>query len=470
MPTSTYLKKAYKSPFLALNVHHHGEPLGTDMVYVNTSAITSGAHSAQFFVGLNSQVADIYGMKTDKQFVNTLLDNIRTRGAPTKLISDRAQVQISNKVKDILCYYMIGDWQSEPHHQNQNPTEHSYQNIKCMANILLDRTGAPASYWLLAMQLSCFIHNHVTLECLGWITPIAALTGITPDISPLLTFEFYEPVYYKLEEPGFPSQSREGLARFAGIAEHVGHAMTFKLITDDTHQLITRSEIRTARDPTSFNRCLPIPEAIPPPDVAPVDNDDELPEVENPVIYSFEPRKNGEPIQPPPPSLITVDPKVLISHMFLLPQGGNPQDDDDTGLIKRARIIEAIDDHMDKTNTSPDLIQFRCSINDDEFEEILTYNQIMEHLTRDEENPIIWKYKKIVAHQGPLQPNHPDYKGSKYKVRVKWENGEITDEPLGIIAADDLVACAHYAHEKGLLYLPGWRQFQKIAKHEKVLK
>ena len=259
MPASTYLKKAYKSPFPALNIHRRGEPLGTDTVYADTPAIASGATSAQFFVGTDTLVADIYGMKTDKQFVNTLLDNIRTRGAPTKLISDRAQLQTSNKVKDILRYYMVGDWQSEPYHQNQNPAERHYQNIKRMANVLLDRTGAPASYWLFAMQHACFIHNHVALQRLGWVTPIAALTGSTPDISPLLEFEFYEPVYYKLQEPGFPSESCEGLARFAGIAENVGHAMTFKLITDDTRHLIMRSEIRTARDPASLNRRLPLP-------------------------------------------------------------------------------------------------------------------------------------------------------------------------------------------------------------------
>jgi len=35
-------------------------------------------------------------------------------GAPTKLISDCAQVEISNRVLDILHVLIIGDWQSEP--------------------------------------------------------------------------------------------------------------------------------------------------------------------------------------------------------------------------------------------------------------------------------------------------------------------------------------------------------------------
>ena len=42
------------------------------------------------------------------------------RDAPTKLISDYAQVEISNKVHDILRYLFIEGWQSEPHHQYQS--------------------------------------------------------------------------------------------------------------------------------------------------------------------------------------------------------------------------------------------------------------------------------------------------------------------------------------------------------------
>ena len=77
-------------------------------------------------------------MKTDRQFVQVLQDNIRRRGAMTKLISDRAQVEISNKVQDILQNYIIKDWQSEPHQQHQNASEQQYQDVKRIVNTLLD--------------------------------------------------------------------------------------------------------------------------------------------------------------------------------------------------------------------------------------------------------------------------------------------------------------------------------------------
>ena len=48
----------------------------------------------------------------------------------SKLISDYAQVQISNKVKDILRVYHSSNWHSEPYHKNQNPSEWHYRTIK----------------------------------------------------------------------------------------------------------------------------------------------------------------------------------------------------------------------------------------------------------------------------------------------------------------------------------------------------
>ena len=50
---------------------------------------------------------------------------------------------------------------------------------------------------------------------------------------------------------------------------------------------------------------------------------------------------------------------------------------------------------------------------------------------------------------------------------VEWETGEVTSEPLQIIAADDPVTCAIYAKDNGLLDLPGWKKFKPIAKRQK---
>ena len=66
MPMGTHLKKWYKSPFPACNVHCQDEPFATDTVYSDTPAIAGGVTAAQFFVGTKSLVCDVYLMKTDK--------------------------------------------------------------------------------------------------------------------------------------------------------------------------------------------------------------------------------------------------------------------------------------------------------------------------------------------------------------------------------------------------------------------
>ena len=50
-----------------------------------------------------------------------------------------------------------------------------------------------------------------------------------------------------------------------------------------------------------------------------------------------------------------------------------------------------------------------------------------------------------------------------------WEIGEITEDPLSIIAQDDPVTYAAYAKEDYLLHLPKWNMLKHIAKHQKTL-
>ena len=69
----------------------------------------------------------------------------------------------------------------------------------------------------------------------------------------MLRFHWYEPVYYKLDDYHFPSKSRELRGRFVGIAENVGHAMTIKVLTDDTKKIIYRSNVRSALDKRNPN-------------------------------------------------------------------------------------------------------------------------------------------------------------------------------------------------------------------------
>ena len=117
------MKKHLKSRNPALNIPRRHEAVATDTVFSDTPAVDSGVKQAQVFVGRDTLVADECPMKSGKQCVNTLEDNIRRQGAMDKLLSDSAKTEISNKVMDILRVYHISNWHSEPYLQNQNPAE-----------------------------------------------------------------------------------------------------------------------------------------------------------------------------------------------------------------------------------------------------------------------------------------------------------------------------------------------------------
>ena len=74
----------------------------------------------------------------------------------------------------------------------------------------------------------------------------------------------------------------------------------------------------------------------------------------------------------------------------------------------RAHVVKCLDDLDNAHATDKERIKFLCKLNDGEKEELLTYSKIIDFLDRDAEQDVLWKYKRIVSHQGPLRPGHKD--------------------------------------------------------------
>jgi len=56
----------------------------------------------QFYIGKVSKYVSVHECKTDGDFVVTLKDEIRLRGAMDTIISDRAKAEVSNQVQEVL--------------------------------------------------------------------------------------------------------------------------------------------------------------------------------------------------------------------------------------------------------------------------------------------------------------------------------------------------------------------------------
>ena len=162
-----------------------------------------------------------------------------------------------------------------------------------------------------------------------------------------------------------------------------------------------------------------------------------------------------------PIHMANIDIPNLLGRSFLLP----PQDNGEHHMAK----ITDIDDHGQPL----EYIKFKLKNNKDQAEEIMSYNQLMDYAqkgTDAEEDPDpLFKFRDIVAHQGPLESTDPDPKGSKYNVMVEWESGEVTYEPLTLISKDDPITCAVYAKIHDLLDTTGWRHLKRYAKTSKRL-
>ena len=468
--TQDYIKKHFKSRNPVFNIPRHSEAVATDTIFSDTPAVDDGSTMAQFFCGRDTLVCDAYGIKSTKQFINTLSDNIRKRGAMDTLISDGGKYEISKRVTDLLRSLFIQDYQSEPYHQHQNKAENHFGLAKRYTNTVMNTSGCPAFCWLLCLQYICVVLNHLASPTLQGICPVQALEGTTPDISFLLHFSFYEPVYYRIDssEPdlNFPSSSNEKKGYWVGFADNQGDSLTWRILTEDTQKIIIRSGVRSAlRTTTNQRLASPSGEETTLPFPIPYSqSQNSLPldplDASTPNFEHFVKSQTGEDEDNPIP-MANIDIPNLLGRSFLLPP-------EDNGERHMAKVID-IDDHG---KTLED-IKFKLKINKDQAEEIMSYNQLMDYIqkgTDAEEDPdSLFKFRDIVAHQGPLESTDPNHKGSKCNVMVEWESGEVTYEPLTLISKDDPITCAVYAKKHDLLDTTGWKHLKRYAKTSKRL-
>ena len=269
----------------------------------------------------------------------------------------------------------------------------------------MNTSGCPACCWLLCLQYTCVVLNHLASPTLQGICPVQALEGTTPDISFLLHFSFYEPIYYRIDssEPdlNFPSSSNEKKGYWVGFADNQGDSLTWRILTEDTQKIIIRSGVRSALRTTTNQRLASSsgrgPHFL---FLFPILNNLNflchliLLMNPTPTFEHFVNSQSGEDEDNPIP-MTNIDIPNLLGRSFLLPP-------EDNGERHMAKIVD-IDDHGQPLED----IQFKLKTSKDQAEEIMSYNQLMDYIqkgTDAEEDPdSLFKFRDIVAHQGPLE-------------------------------------------------------------------
>ena len=468
--TQDYIKNHFKPRNPVSSIPRCSEDLATDTIFSDTPAVDDGSTMAQFFCGHDTLVCDAYGIKSTKQFINTLSDNIRKWGAMDTLISDGGNYDISKGVTDLLHSLFIQDYQSESYHQDQTKTETCFGPAKRCTNTVMNTSGYLACCWLLCLQYIFVVLHHLASPTLQGIYPGQALQGTTPDISFMLHSSFYEPVYYRIEfsEPDFhlPSSSNEKKGYWVGFAANQGDSLTWRTLTEATHMIILCSGIQSVLSITT-NQCLASPSGegttlpfpIPYPQQSqlslPLDPLDEF----TPNSERFVNSQSGEDEDNPIP-MANIDIPNVLGRSFLLPPVDN-------GEHHMSKIIN-IDDHGQPLED----LKIKLQINKDQAEEIMSYNQLMDYILRctddEEDQDSLFKFRDIVAHQSPLEPTNPNHKRSKYNVMVEWESGEVTLESLPLISKDNPVTCTLYAKKHDLLDTTRSKRLIRAVKQSRI--
>ena len=193
---------------------------------------------------------NIYPMisKAAGNILRAYQDFMRYEGVPECLHRDLAPEQQVQAIINLNRDMMVKDTFSERGSPNQNPAEAlGVKPLKDGTQTIITRTGCPPEVWPWVAKYIADVHNHCAHPLLKWKTPISKQHGYTLDISAFLNFQFWEKVWFKVDEK-YPN-SKEIPGYWAGVSDTVGDALTYFVYNPETQRFLDMSVIHTA-DPS----------------------------------------------------------------------------------------------------------------------------------------------------------------------------------------------------------------------------
>ena len=233
--------------------------------------------------------------------------------------------------------------------------------------------------------------------------------------------------------------------------------MTYKILTDTNH-VISRSGVRTAlkfgpyrnlrADPISNDTIKDASD----PDIAAFrkqfltdagkedhDSDSFHQNILKDIVYS-------RSVDTPDEQLPTIKLGDIVGRTFI----SNP---DENGEQRRSQILEAQVTGETTADGKDAILRFKCKHGNALFEEVVSYNKMLEWVERDKDKDDMYKIEAIVSYRKAILPTST----GAWEVKLLWANGEVTWECASLIYQDDPLTLSLFARENNLLETAGWK-------------
>ena len=189
----------------------------------------------------------VYPIKGKGEAHQALMRFIHEVGVPKDLLTDLAPEEMRGEWGEIVRKYKINQKTMEANLPWQNRAEAEIREVKKLVRRALRVNSTPSEFWCYAMEWAARIRSLTAHDSLilGSRTPEERITGRTPDISEYAYFAWSDWVWYR-EPTTFPDSDIR-LGKWLGVADNIGQAMTYRVLTAKG-TIIVRSSVTQLSD------------------------------------------------------------------------------------------------------------------------------------------------------------------------------------------------------------------------------